>query len=117
MMRRTGSRLIMMGSAAGRGRVDEEIVRFYLGQGYFAEPPPKSLDRNVFTTDCIERLSTDDGAATLAAFTAQAIARSREHMPERARAMDRLQAGASQPHDHADAGRNVFIVPSSRPRQ
>ena len=81
MMRRTGSRFDHDGLTAGRGRVDEEIVRSYLGQGYFAAHPPKSIDRNFFTADCIERLSTEDGAATLAAFTALAIAKSREHMP------------------------------------
>ena len=71
----------MMGSRRGADASTKKFVRSYLGQGYFAARPPKSLDRNFFTTDCIERLSTEDGAATLAAFTALAIARSREHMP------------------------------------
>ncbi len=53
-----------------------------LSHGYFAKPPPKSLDRNTFSTDLIDGLSIEDGAATLAAFTAQAIAKSREHMPQ-----------------------------------
>jgi anhydro-N-acetylmuramic acid kinase len=69
------------GLMAGRGRIDEDVIRFYLSQSYFAAPPPKSLDRNSFSTDPMDRLSTEDGAATLAAFTAQAIAKSREHMP------------------------------------
>ena len=70
------------GAAAARGHADEDIVRDLLSHPYFAKPPPKSLDRNTFATDAIDRLSTDDGAATLSLFTAQAIARSREHMPE-----------------------------------
>ena len=70
------------GAAAARGRADEDIVRDLLSHPCFAKPPPKSLDRNAFATDAVDKLSTDDGAATLAAFTAQAIARSREHMPE-----------------------------------
>ena len=48
----------------------------------FSAPPPKSLDRNAFFWDLVEGLSIEDGAATLAAFTAGAIARAREHMPE-----------------------------------
>ena len=81
MMRRTGSRMDNDGLTAGRGRVDEDVIRFYLSHSYFAAQPPKSLDRNSFSTDPMDSLSTEDGAATLAAFTAQAIAKSREHMP------------------------------------
>ncbi|MBN9354098.1 MAG: anhydro-N-acetylmuramic acid kinase, partial [Hyphomicrobium denitrificans] len=65
-----------------RGKADDEIVRDLLSHTFFAKPSPKSLDRNTFATHAIEKLSTDDGAATLAAFTAQSIAKSREHMPE-----------------------------------
>jgi anhydro-N-acetylmuramic acid kinase len=82
MLRRTGSRVDMDGAAAERGRADDGIVRAYLSQKFFAQRPPKSLDRNAFSTNLAERLSTDDGAATLAAFTAQAIAASRQHMPD-----------------------------------
>jgi anhydro-N-acetylmuramic acid kinase len=82
MMRRANARLDANGAAAARGHADVEIVRDLLSHPYFAKPPPKSLDRNAFATDALGRLSIDDGAATLAVFTAQAIARSREHMPE-----------------------------------
>jgi len=70
------------GAAAARGKPDEDIVRDLLAHPFFAKPPPKSLDRNSFATRAIETLATDEGAATLAAFTAQSIAKSREHMPE-----------------------------------
>jgi anhydro-N-acetylmuramic acid kinase len=82
MMRRTKLSRDEDGAAAARGNADEDIVRDLLSHPYFVNPPPKSLDRNAFATDAIDRLSTDDGAATLAAFTAQTIARSREHMPQ-----------------------------------
>ena len=82
MMRGTGSRMDNDGLTAGHGRVDEDVIRFYLSHSYFAAQPPKSLDRNSFSTDPVDHLSTEDGAATLAAFTAQAIAKSREHMPD-----------------------------------
>lgn len=82
MMRRAKLTRDGDGAAAARGHADEGIVRDLSGHVYFTKPPPKSVDRNTFATDAIERLSTDDGAATLAVFTAQTIARSREHMPE-----------------------------------
>ena len=52
-----------------------------LAHPYFAAPPPKSLDRNAFSLDAISSLSLEDGAATLTAFTAAAIARSRLLVP------------------------------------
>ncbi|ADJ24158.1 protein of unknown function UPF0075 [Hyphomicrobium denitrificans ATCC 51888] len=82
MLRRTKLSLDEDGAAAARGKTDDEIVRDLLSHTFFARPSPKSLDRNTFATRAIEMLSTDDGAATLAAFTAQSIAKSREHMPE-----------------------------------
>ena len=105
MMRRTGSRMDNDGLTAGRGRVDEDVVRLYLSHSYFAAQPPKSLDRNSFSTDPVDRLSTEDGAATLAAFTAQAIAKSREHMPAEPELWIVVGRRAAQPHDHAHAGR------------
>ena len=41
-------------------------------------------------------LSPADGAATLTAFTAAAIARAREHFPDAAHALDRLRRRAAQ---------------------
>ena len=49
---------------------------------FFAAPPPKSLDRNAFSADPVAHLSIEDGAATLTAFTAAAIAAARSNMPE-----------------------------------
>jgi anhydro-N-acetylmuramic acid kinase len=82
MQRRTGAARDDDGAAAARGTVDENAVRFLLSHPYFAKPPPKSLDRNAFTLDAIAELSTEDGAATLAAFTAQTIAKAREFLPQ-----------------------------------
>jgi anhydro-N-acetylmuramic acid kinase len=82
MLHRAGARHDEDGATAGRGRVDDDVVRFYLSHGYFALPPPKSLDRNAFFTDLVDDFSIEDGAATLAAFTAHAIAKAREHMQE-----------------------------------
>jgi len=44
--------------------------------------PPKSLDRQAFAFAGLDGLSVEDGAATLAAFTAATIASARAHLPE-----------------------------------
>lgn len=69
------------GAAAASGKVHEDYVSEYLRHSHFAVPAPKSLDRNAFALELLSELSLPDGAATLTAFTAAAIARSREHMP------------------------------------
>lgn len=70
------------GHVSQRGRADEDIVHSYLSQSYFSAPPPKSLDRNAFVLDAVSGMTPEDGAATLAALTACAIAKAREHFPE-----------------------------------
>jgi anhydro-N-acetylmuramic acid kinase len=82
MKQRAGCAHDENGEAAAQGNVDEGAVRKFLCHVYFNKPPPKSLDRNTFSADAIAGLPVNDGAATLAAFTAQAIARAREHMPQ-----------------------------------
>ena len=70
------------GRLAASGRIDERVLHACLMHPYFAKPVPKSLDRNTFPLELVQNLSPGDGAATLAAFTAEAVARAREHMPE-----------------------------------
>ena len=82
MLEHTGQARDEDGATAAKGRVSDDVVRFYLNHSYFGAPPPKSLDRQTFITDLADGLSVADGAATLAAFTAQSIARAREHFPE-----------------------------------
>jgi anhydro-N-acetylmuramic acid kinase len=72
------------GALADRGRVDDRVLTDMLDHPFFEREPPKSLDRFDFTTDPVEDLSPEDGAATLTAFTAAAVARAREHFPESA---------------------------------
>jgi anhydro-N-acetylmuramic acid kinase len=70
------------GACAASGRVDEAVLATLLAHPYFAAPPPKSLDRNAFSLNAVASLSLEDGAATLTAFTASAIARARLVVPE-----------------------------------
>src|SRR6266700_292530 len=77
----TGKPLDSDGKLAARGRVDETVLASMLHHPMFLQPPPKSLDRFDFPMTAVEGLSGPDGAATLTAFTAAAIARANEHLP------------------------------------
>jgi anhydro-N-acetylmuramic acid kinase len=77
---RTGSPHDSEGRAAAAGQVDEAAVERILVHPFFAKPPPKSLDRNAFhrwiAQDAkLAGTSLEDGAATLTAVTAAALAR------------------------------------------
>jgi anhydro-N-acetylmuramic acid kinase len=83
---RTGSAHDMDGQAAAAGKVDEAAVARVLTHPFFARRPPKSLDRNAFRHWVAEegrlaRKSTEDGAATLTAITAAAVARAVAGLP------------------------------------
>lgn len=71
------------GGALGlAGQVVEGAVEEMLSHPYFSQSPPKSLDRNDFSLDHVRGLSLEDGAATLARFTAASFARAVAYMPE-----------------------------------
>ncbi len=76
MAARTGQAMDAGGRMAASGTPDAAVLRVLLADAFFAAPAPKSLDRQHFaaTLGRIAHLSTADGAATLAAFTARAIA-------------------------------------------
>jgi len=69
------------GALAASGRVDETALARLLDHAYFAQPPPKSLDRNAFSWTPVAALSPADGAATLTAFTAETVALALAHLP------------------------------------
>ncbi len=85
MLKRSGAVHDADGAVAARGRVDAEALTALLTNGYFGAPPPKSLDRDAFSSASLDALTTEDGAATLAAFTAASIAKARENMPREPR--------------------------------
>jgi anhydro-N-acetylmuramic acid kinase len=84
-MKHIGAPLDRGGALARKGRVNEPMLASMLAHTYFAVPPPKSLDRLDFSFGAADGLSAEDGAATLTAFTAAALARAREHFPQRPR--------------------------------
>jgi anhydro-N-acetylmuramic acid kinase len=85
--RHTGAAFDRDGELARSGEVDRAVLASLMAHPYFARPAPKSLDRLDFAAALqrsgLERLSPADGAATLVAFTAQAVATAT--LPERPR--------------------------------
>jgi anhydro-N-acetylmuramic acid kinase len=74
------------GRAAGAGRVDAAAVERVLAHPFFARRPPKSLDRDAFrqwidAQAGLADMSTEDGAATLTAIAAAAIAQAAKLLP------------------------------------
>jgi anhydro-N-acetylmuramic acid kinase len=61
------------GKYASVGRADDGVVRALLAHPYFQSPPPKSLDRYDFSLEPLDALELEDAAATLVAFTAEAV--------------------------------------------
>jgi anhydro-N-acetylmuramic acid kinase len=61
------------GRYASVGRVDDGVLRALLAHPYFEAPPPKSLDRYDFSLEPLARMELEDAAATLVAFTAEAL--------------------------------------------
>lgn len=61
------------GNYASVGLVDEGVLRALLAHPYFDAPPPKSLDRYDFSLEPLADLKLEDAAATLVAFTAEAV--------------------------------------------
>ncbi|WP_102866777.1 anhydro-N-acetylmuramic acid kinase [Pseudovibrio exalbescens] len=71
------------GKLAAAGTVDEARLAAALADPWFDQAPPKSLDRFSFTRSLADGLSLEDGAATLTAFSAAAVARALDHLPHR----------------------------------
>ena len=76
--RHTGARFDRDGALARSGRVHRAVLARLLADPYFTRSGPKSLDRLDFAASLaasgLDALSPADGAATLVAFTAEAVA-------------------------------------------
>jgi anhydro-N-acetylmuramic acid kinase len=81
--RRRGLAYDAGGALAASGSVDEGVLAILMSDPYFAQRPPKSLDRNHFhrLASAAETLSDADGAATLSAFTVEATAAALRFFP------------------------------------
>jgi anhydro-N-acetylmuramic acid kinase len=73
----TGRPVDLDGRLAAAGRVRRDAVEGFLYHSYFDRQPPKSVDRDEFHAlawELVKGCSAEDGAATLTAFTAAAVA-------------------------------------------
>jgi anhydro-N-acetylmuramic acid kinase len=69
------------GKLALEGKISHHHIDEALQLPFFKQRPPKSLDRNSFAAFSVDSLSLQDGAATLASFTVQSIAKAAEWFP------------------------------------
>ncbi len=78
-------RFDMDGRFSAEGRVDEAVIRAFLGHPFFLRVPPKSLDRDAFSdlAAAVEAMPLADGAATLVAASAAAVGAAFEQLPVR----------------------------------
>lgn len=111
-LRRTGRPVDGDGRLGAAGRVDERIVAELMTHPFFTLPAPKSLDRNAFSAAAVEGLGIEDGAATLTAFTARAVAAGLRLAPEMPRTLVVAGGGAHNPTMLAmiAAGTNTQVV-------
>ena len=70
------------GRFAAAGHVDPGILADLLSHAHFQGSGPKSLDRYDFPLDWAEACSLEDAAATLTAFTAEAVAIAARALPD-----------------------------------
>lgn len=71
------------GALAFAGTVDEARLARLLDHPWLRQPFPKSLDRFSFTAAMADGMPLADGAATLTAFTAGAVGRALDLLPQR----------------------------------
>jgi anhydro-N-acetylmuramic acid kinase len=87
LFRHTGRPLDRDGALAAAGRADIAVLERLLAHPFFARPAPKSLDRQDFAASVaasgVEDLQPADAAATLVAFTAEAVRRTVLPQPPR----------------------------------
>lgn len=82
MVKRKGESYDKNGDLARTGTADMEMVREWLRYPFFAQEPPKSLDRDEWDIRSISYLSDADAMATLCEFSAQAMHRALKHCPK-----------------------------------
>jgi anhydro-N-acetylmuramic acid kinase len=97
------------GRIAASGQADEARLSRLLDHPYLAAPYPKSLDRNDFTAAMAEGLSPQDGAATLTAFTAGAVGRALDILPERPASLVLCGGGRRNPVMRAEIARRASV--------
>lgn len=80
---RTGMDFDMEGMIASRGVVLESVVKNFLHSPFFKKKPPKSLDRNEWSIDCVLYASDEDGMATLLDMSVRSVVAALSHVPKK----------------------------------
>ncbi|WP_420546884.1 anhydro-N-acetylmuramic acid kinase [Curvivirga sp.] len=82
VLRKAGLKFDDGGGIARQGNVDQSRLASWFANSYFQRPIPKSLDRDQFKQVDVEDLSLEDGLATLAAFTVEAVYKAQNCCPK-----------------------------------
>ena len=69
------------GRIARSGTADPEVISAFLDQPYFVRKPPKSLDRDELRRPALDRMSVEDGVATLTGASVAGIAAAARWFP------------------------------------
>ncbi len=97
MMSRSGKPMDEGGAVAASGKTDEALAAKALAHPYFAQRPPKSLDRADFARFDLKSLSLADALATAAEIVTASIALAREHFPKEPKRWIVAGGGARNP--------------------
>ncbi|PCJ98145.1 MAG: anhydro-N-acetylmuramic acid kinase [Zetaproteobacteria bacterium] len=71
------------GCIASLGSPLDNVVQIFLSDEYFAKKPPKSLDRDHWSTECVRYASTADGMATLLEMSVCGVERAMDYLPQK----------------------------------
>ena len=85
------------GQLAAAGSVHTGLLAQMMDHPWFEETPPKSLDRYDFSASLVRGLSLEDGAATLTAFSAAAVAAGLDQLPQRPKRVIACGGGRHNP--------------------
>lgn len=97
MLTRSGKSMDEGGMVAASGKADESRVVAALAHPFFAQQPPKSLDRADFERFDLNALSLPDALATAASIIASSVALSRKYFPKEPKRWIVAGGGARNP--------------------
>ncbi len=104
---RTGEEMDFDGRIAASGQVDEDRLARLLDHPFMSAPFPKSLDRFDFPAAMADGLGLEDGAATLTAFSAGAVAKALALLPHPTRRIIVSGGGRKNPQMMVELARRT----------
>lgn len=93
----TGEKMDVDGRYAAKGKVDEAKLQELLEHPYLSAKAPKSLDRFDFSAAMAEGKNLEDGAALLTAFSAAAVGKALDLLPNRPKSLILCGGGRHNP--------------------